>query len=97
MVKTGAHPVVGHVCAVTSAAVVFVLIGTVDGVIFRGALSAVHPVSERIAQMMVMAIIMFLILTFFTFFAAIIPVLVVHMIAKQLSIKNIWYYVVVVL
>jgi hypothetical protein len=93
MVKTGAHPVVGHVCAVASAALVFVLITTVDGMVFRGALSAVHPVSERISQMMVMAVIMFLILSFFTFFTAIIPVLVVHTIAKQFSIKNIWYYV----
>ena len=60
---------------------------------FRGALSAVHPLSERISQMMVMAVLLFLLLSFVTLFTAIVPVLVVHKIAKQFSITSIWYYV----
>ena len=94
MVKTGAHPVVGHVCATASAAFAFVLIGTLHGMIFGGALSTVHPISERISQMTIMAILLFVILSFFIFFTAIIPVLFVHRIAEQFSIRSFWYYVV---
>jgi hypothetical protein len=93
MTKTGAHPVAGYVCAVVSAALSFVSIEMFYGMVFRGAMSTVYPVSERISQMMTLAIIMFFIMTFFTFFLAIIPVFIAHKVAERFSIKSLWYYV----
>ena len=91
--KVASHPILGHICATASAALAFVVIGLFNGVMFGGALSTVHSLSDRISQMIVMAILLFMVLSVFTFFTAMIPVLVVHKIAQKFSIRSFWYYV----
>jgi hypothetical protein len=97
MAKVGAYPIVGpiigYVCAVVSAALAFVLLTIFHGFAFQGELSTVYPISERIREIMLTVVVELLIITFATFFTAIIPVVVVHQIAKRFSVKSFWYYI----
>ncbi len=84
---------VGYVCAVIVASLTFVLISTTAGLL-DGALSTVHPLSERASQMLIMACLMFAIIAFVAFFTAAIPVYIAQKVSERFSIEACWFFVI---
>lgn len=86
------HWLVGHVCAVMAASFAFVGEATFAH-FFHGGLSSVHPMSTLTFHLAVTSFLLFIAGAFVGFFAAMVPVIVVHRVARRLSISNVWYYV----
>jgi hypothetical protein len=83
----------GHICAVLAASTVFALSLPIFTYFFRGGLSAVHPFSEQLFQLLVTICVLFVIVATITFFTSWFAVFVVFWLARRLSISNVWYYV----
>jgi hypothetical protein len=89
MLKKGAHGHVAYLSAVLCASLTLMAIVMVP-VLLPEAMSAVVP--DR--QMAIMSFIFFFIGTTFIFFAAFVPAVVFHQVAKHYAIGSVWYYII---
>jgi hypothetical protein len=71
-----------------------VVAGTIHGMLFQGALSMVHPLSERLRQAALVSALVFALILPVAGLLAVVPILIVQKVANRFTIGGFWFYVI---